>query len=557
MLERLTEDALLLVVSFLGVPDMLRMSRTCRHLRQTLGNPDSSIITNIFQKQWGSHFAVWQPLFAVARTSTRFQTAAVCDKLAAMCGCWTLLNIEGYSSTVRGGVCSVLPTADGLRVCLVAPKRVCLDDFEWTDSHPLQDIDRAVAFLGRLSVIEAIECTYLADRVLPAFTLDIRLFETFLMLPSPKHPSGLTTMEARLVGRKFTPNGDVDTCTMQSIRCSQLINELRASFDPCLPHHDVFYTSQAPAGARGTEAEEEEDKGQKCDGQPHGLSGHGSHHSAQSLGSDRMKDTSRHSLSRADFNVLLGQNASGPPTPPSSARSPMPHSRCSICSQSLPSSGVQCCSSECTCARTDRPLRLNVRFITGTTCCLGFVCCPATLPRFHSADLLPLFNLAYPLASPWSSTPPPSPETNPSRLALMPPPSCLCGVQGLWAGHYGPHGIEIICILQVDLQFVIVLDAILKNYIFFSHAHAQARDRKFAVKVTGDPNVPAGQVTFVVPCQPLLLRPSALPCGCRSELRRGIFGAQDAEEECNCIPLPRANSISGVPVRDCVRSHIR
>ena len=151
------EDALLLVVSFLGVPDLLRMSRTCRHLRQTLGNPDGSVITNVFQKQWGSHFAVWQPLFAVARTSTRLQTAAVCDKFAAMCGCWTLLNIEGYSSTVRGGVCSVLPTADGLRVCLVAPKRVCLDDFEWEDSHPLQDIDRAVAFLGRLSVIEAIE----------------------------------------------------------------------------------------------------------------------------------------------------------------------------------------------------------------------------------------------------------------------------------------------------------------------------------------------------------------------------------------------------------------
>ena len=81
---------------------------------------------------------------------------------------------------------------------------------------------------------------------------------------------------------------------------------------------------------------------------------------------------------------------------------------------------------------------------------------------------------------------------------------------------------------------------------FFSHAHAQARDRKFAVKVTGDPNVPAGQVAFVVPCQPLLLRASALPCGCRSELRRGIFGAQDVEEDCNCIPLPRANSISGV-----------
>lgn len=434
MLERLTEDALLLVVSFLGVPDLLRMSRTCRHLRQTLGNPDGSVITNMFQKQWGSHFAVWQPLFAVARTSTRLQTAAVCDKLAAMCGCWTLLNIEGYSSTVRGGVCSVLPTADGLRVCLVAPKRVCLDDFEWEDSHPLQDIDRAVAFLGRLSVIEAMECTYLADRVLPAFTLDIRLFETFLMLPSPKHPSGLTTMEARLVGREFAPNGNADICTMRTIRCTQLIDELRTSFDPCLPHHDVYI------------------------------------HSAQTLGADRMKDTSRHSLSRADFNVLLGQNASGRPTPPSSAQSTMPHARCSICSQSLPYSGVQCSSSDCTCSRRDRPLGLNVRFVIGTTCCLGFVCCPATLP--HSADLLPLFNVSYPLAAPWSSSPPPSPEANPSRLALMPPPPCLCGVQGLWAGHYGPHGIQIICILQVVLHFVIVFDAILNNCIFFSRARS-------------------------------------------------------------------------------------
>jgi hypothetical protein len=62
----------------------------------------------------------------------------------------------------------------------------------------------------------------------------------------------------------------------------------------------------------------------------------------------------------------------------------------------------------------------------------------------------------------------------------------------------------------------------------------QASDRTFAVKVTGDPNIPAGQVSFVIPSQPLLLRPTALPCGCRSELGRGIFGAQDDDVDCNC-----------------------
>jgi hypothetical protein len=69
--------------------------RTCRQLRHSLATPDGSVITNLFQKQWGNHFAVWQPLFAVANASTRLKTAAVCDKLAAMCGCWTLSNFEG------------------------------------------------------------------------------------------------------------------------------------------------------------------------------------------------------------------------------------------------------------------------------------------------------------------------------------------------------------------------------------------------------------------------------------------------------------------------------
>jgi hypothetical protein len=62
---------------------------------------------------------------------------------------------------VRGGICSVLPTADGLRVCLVAPKRVCLDDFEWNESHPFEDVDRAVAFRGGHDLTAAINRAYL------------------------------------------------------------------------------------------------------------------------------------------------------------------------------------------------------------------------------------------------------------------------------------------------------------------------------------------------------------------------------------------------------------
>jgi hypothetical protein len=509
MLERLTEDALLLVVSFLAVPDLLRLTRTCRQLRHTLGNPDGSAITNAFSRQWGPNFSVWQPLFAVANTSVRFQTAAVCEKLAALCGCWTLVNIEGFERAVRGGICSILPTVDGLRVCLVAPKRVCLDDFEWQHSDPLQDIGRAVAFLGRLDLVAAIECTYLADRVLPAFDMDVQLLSAW---------DG-KTVRARLVGREYTAIGDICAGSGKCVSCAELLHELAASFDPCLPHHDVFYPPHAPDIARRSDE--------------HGAApDSASHHAAHVLASYRMKDTSRHCLSRSDFHELSGQCASDQPS--------ASHARCIMCSQSLPSGGVQCSPSNCTCSRSNRPLGLKVRFANDATCCLGFVCCTATLPRFDSGDLLPLFKSAYPITAPWTTTPLPSPQP-----MLLPSASCLCSVQGLWAGDYGPHGIEIICVLQVKPH---QLFDILSTQSHFSHAQTQARDRKFAVKLTGDPNIPAGQVTFVIPNQPLLSRPVHLPCGCSSELRRGIFAAQDIDEPpCNCPPATvRANCVCGM-----------
>jgi hypothetical protein len=120
-------------------------------------------------------------------------------------------------------------------------------------------------------------------------------------------------------------------------------------------------------------------------------------------------------------------------------------------------------------------------------------------------------------------------------------------VQGLWAGAYGPHGLEIVCLLQVGVP-----PRVSPCLSFSPHALTQSRDRMFAIKVTGDPNIPAGQVSFVVPTQPLLMRPPALHCGCRGEVGRGMFGAQDDDTDCNCpSAAARASCIAGVWMLFC------
>ena len=111
-----------------------------------------------------------------------------------------------------------------------------------------------------------------------------------------------------------------------------------------------------------------------------------------------------------------------------------------------------------------------------------------------------------------------------------------CSAQGLWAGAYGPHGLEIVCVLQVKHAAAHPRDA-----LACPHARIQAHDRKFAVKVTGDNNVPAGEVTFVIPTLPLLPRSPTVPCGCRNMLVGGD------EEACSCPPLwARAKCFSGM-----------
>ena len=440
MLDGLTEDALLHVLSFVGAPDLLRLSQTSRQLRNAVVSRDGAVITNVFKSRWGPHFAVWQPLFAVPSHSTRLKTAAVCDLLAAICGCWTLLNFEGSQATVRGGVCSVLPTANGLRVCLLAPKRVCLDRFEWEDSHPLEDIRRTVALLGRITLAEAMQSAYLVDRVLPVFSLDISLSEAPLPALPPKFERH-RTVEADMVARHYNSSGDLILSFSNCVSCVQLLDVLRASVEPCLPHHDVFYPLQAQS--------------MEAHGHARGAAPNVLHQDAGSS-AHRMRDTSRYSLCRSDFHELTGQTAAEPPhtlpPPPASAS----HLRCAMCRQTLPSRGVQCCSSNCTCAKSNRPIGLKVNFLPGAICCLGFVCCTATLPLFDSADLLPLFSNTvpvYPITAPWSPSSSPEAAVSPGRPPLLPPSLCLCSAHGLWAGSYGPHGLEIVCILQVNPRF--------------------------------------------------------------------------------------------------------
>jgi hypothetical protein len=528
MIQILADDLLLHLASFLPVPDLLRLSRASRRIRRALASPDNSLIVAAIQRQWGVHFAVWRPLFAACSPSFLLEAAAVCHALAALCGCWTLTNVDACSSSVRGGICSVLPTADGLRVCLMAPKRVCLDHFEWEGSHPLEAVERALPRHAPFALGEAIERAYLVDRVLPAFTLDIHL-----ILPS----DGAAPLQARVVGREYTADGDVASSSVKSVGCLDLLRyELAAYARASLPHHAVFYpTSEAALHAVQPPT-------------PHGArvaSGCGSPEPSEAhVAADAaMRGTTRHGLTRTDFHVLMEHLPSTHASPTSSLPA-----RCSACSQALPSHGVRCHPRSCTCSLDNRPLRLNVRFTSDTACCLAFICCTATLPCFHSSDLVPVFNAAYPIAAPWLPSASPAPfAAPPSQPALLPPAACLCGVQGLWAGAYGPHGLEIVCLLQVGVP-----PRVSPCLSFSPHALTQSRDRMFAIKVTGDPNIPAGQVSFVVPTQPLLMRPPALHCGCRGEVGRGMFGAQDDDTDCNCpSAAARASCIAGVWMLFC------
>ncbi len=439
MIQNLTDDVLLHVVSFLGVPDLLHLSQSCKRIRDSINAADGAVIVDMFKKGWGAHFAVWGPLFAVSCAANRLKTALTCEKLAAMCGCWTLLNVEGLSTSIRGGLCSVLPTVHGLRLCLIAPKRVCLDNFEWEDSNPLEHVDRILALQGRLELGEVIERAYLVDRILPAFTLDV-----LLMSPLPLQESVSTTLEARIIGREYTTAGEVRVSTMKSVSYIELFNELASYVEPCLPHHHEFYPPcevvLPTEGQRRSHA---------CDHARYSPASNAAEGSADS----KMRDSSRYSLSRSDFQVLIGQLHSDRST----LSSPLPslttssQARCSICSLHLPSRGIQCCPFNCSCARINRPLRLKIRFMKEMACYFGFICCTATLPRFDGADLLPLFNTSYPIAAPWLPSLSPLTAARSNQLDLISAAPCFCGVHGLWAGAYGPHGLEILCILQVNL----------------------------------------------------------------------------------------------------------
>ena len=314
-------------------------------------------------------------------------------------------------------------------------------------------------------------------------------------------------MEARLVGREYTASGDLCAGSVQCVSCTELLHELAASCDPCLPHHDVFYPPHAPDIARHSHEH----------GAAPGTERSTSHHAARGLASDRMKDTSRHCLSRSDFHELSGQCASDQPS--------ASHARCNMCSQSLPSGGVQCSPSNCTCSRSNRPLGLKVRFAADAKCCLGFVCCTSTLPRFDSGDLLPLFNsTAYPITAPWTPTPLPSPQSSP-QPALLPSASCLCSVQGLWAGDYGPHGIEIICVLQVKPHQLFDIRSTQSHFLTSKRRHATANSRSNSL---GTPTFPLAKSLSLYRISPsfhaLLICPAAAAVSCaEGYLRRKIL----------------------------------
>ena len=48
-------------------------------------------------------------------------------------------------------------------MCLLAPKRVCLDVFEWIGSQPFVDVDRALVFWGGSELTEAINRAFLQN----------------------------------------------------------------------------------------------------------------------------------------------------------------------------------------------------------------------------------------------------------------------------------------------------------------------------------------------------------------------------------------------------------
>jgi hypothetical protein len=313
-----------------------------------------------------------------------------------------------------------------------------LEHFEWEDSHPLENVDGAFAIQGRFGLVEAITGAYLVDGILPAFTLDVILME-----PSSIHDSGSMTAEARLVGREYTVTGEVCAYTTKSVSHIELFNELTSYVEPCLPHHFEFYPS--------FEIAPQTEQQQRTDEMDFTSDSRALHAEGCTVGAD-LRQSSRHMLNRSDFSAFTGQLPPDRPTHPA----PLPSLKssqmlCSICSQNLPSRGIQCHPCNCTCSRSDRPLCLKIRFIAERICCLGFVCCTATLPRFDGADLLPLFKELYPITPPWLPFTSPRTAANPSQPDLVPPAPCLCGVHGLWTGAYGPHGLEIVCLLQVNI----------------------------------------------------------------------------------------------------------